>query len=693
MFSRVLIFLFFTISSLFGVGLTMDSFKVIPQSDGFKIHIEFTAYGLNTPIPERDDVVATFEVRKSQDASYPKLATYYNVAKGCKVDNSNKCLKKKSSGVEILTLGNNVIRPPQVWLKYGGLGEWKKRAPNVVSGSIDAFIPAKYQGRSGRLHLTLTHVIGGPNAAWPGISYYHQTTWLDLPYLDTDTNSSNIKVANIISSESNTSQNSVDLNLWVDCEGYKKRVAFLEIVDVDKVSKIVLEGFLRDYKSRLIKQKCEMSIDSPLIETTFYSDINGTYRYVIDVNPKGWVDYERENFFLEKNVTKVIAKVIGKPKLIANGKLYNIKVKFFANSEPLKNSTLFLSYKEGGIAKKGKLDAIYVDVPKYWLQTVTTNSSGVAEIFIDAPKANLVRLLNPESFFPVYTPISIFIYDKQDIYRKVGEMGLNWASPYPIITKFLVPDGMMAQHWQTNPSIIDIKDNDSKVFDVKIYTKGRLRLKGKKVSKDYLHLSNVDKMPITFYYASPPLGLDLNNQPDIKKALYDVTVKEVLVNFGIFSLEFVRDVKKSLKYIDWLKKSLTKENKVIDTTIKQVLPGTLKVINDSYGLGTVYYTKYDTKKAKMYDSAVGGLLLVLDAISIVNSELLTPQQLLALEVAKALYSYGKVFISAYDRYGKIINSYEDIVLVPVMVRVTDSDGYQALKIKSCAVRIFKGEKE
>jgi len=692
MFSRFFIFLFLAISSLFGVGLTMDSFKVIPQSDGFKIHIEFTAYGLNTPIPERDDVVAVFEVKKSQNASYPKFATYYNIAKGCKVDNSNKCLKKKSSGVEILSLGNNVIRPPQVWLKYGGLGEWKKRAPNVVSGSIDAFISAKYQGRSGRLHLTLTHVIGGPNAAWPGISYYHQTAWLDLPYLDTDTNSSDTKVANIIS-DSNTSQNSVDLNLWVDCEGYKKRVAFLEIVDVNKVSKIHLEGFLKDYKDRLIKQKCKMSIDSPLIETTFYSDLNGTYSYDIAVNPKGWIDYERENFFLEKNVTKVIAKILNKPKLIANGKLFKIKVKFFANSEPLKNSTLFLSYKEGGIAKKGKLDAVYVDVPKYWLQTVTTNGSGVAEIFIDAPKANLVRLLNPESFFPVNTPISIFIYDKQDIYRKVGEMGLNWGSPYPVITKLLVPGGMMAQHWQTNPSRLYVKDRDSKTLDIEIIAKGKLRIKGGDINKNYLHIKNTKEMPIVFFYASPPLGLDLNNQPDIKKALYDVTVKEVLVNFGIFSLEFVKDVKKSLKYIDWLKKSLTKKNKVIDTTIKQVLPGTLKVINDSYGLGTIYNTKYDTKKAKMYDNAVGGLLLVLDAVSIVNSKLLTPQQQLALEVAKALYSYGKVFISAYDRYGKIVNSYEDIVLVPVMVRVTDSDGYQALKIKSCAVRIFKGEEE
>ncbi len=700
MFKRGLLLIFAIFSSLFGVGLSMDSYEIIPQKGGFKVHIEFTAYDLNTPIPESDEVTALLEFKKFDSASYPALEAFRDIRRGCLVDKSGNCIKK-SKDIEVFSLGSNVIRPPSVWYKYGGIGEWKKRAPNVVHGVIDSFIPPKYQGRVARLHLVLKHIIGGPYAAWPGISFYHDIDSVTLSYLPEDTNTSTKIKSDIYGIDSNDSK-SVELALWAECKGYKEKVAFLEIEDIEKISQIKFKGFLKDYKDRAIKKKCKMSIVSSIIYTDFLSDENGTYQYVANLNQKGFIDYERRDFFLEKNITKVRAKVIDKPKLTANGRTYELKVKFFANSKPLANRELFLSYKEGGIAKRGNLDAIYVDVPDYWMQTVKTNSSGVGKVFIDAPKANRVRLLNPEKFFPISTPLTIFIDDEDEIFRKVGEISLSWESPYPIITKFLIPGGMMAQHWQSSPSKLYIKDNDSnESFNVDIIGKGRFRVKGGIVSKNYIQFSDVKEVPIVFYYASPPLGLDLNTQPDLKKALWDVTLKEVLVNLGIFGLESLSRVESSSKLIEFFQKNRfkigfkSKKKAAILQGVKDATPSVLKTGADTVGLFTTFETEYDTKKAKMYDVAVGGVLTALDFISIYTSykglEILVPQEALALEVAKAVYSYGKVFIAAYDRYGKIASSYEDIVLVPIFVRVTDKDGYQAVLLRSCAVRIFRGD--
>lgn len=166
-------------------GIRIDNYEAKPVNDKILIEIKFTAYGLNTPIPEQDSVEAWLEVKESPHPVYPVFWKYYNLAKGC-LAKGKWCISKQDedgAGIEKISLGSLVIRPPTVWLRYGGLGKWDKKAPDTVSGEIKKTIPARYQGKEARIHLALKHITGGPNAAWPSIVYYHTAKTIRLPFV------------------------------------------------------------------------------------------------------------------------------------------------------------------------------------------------------------------------------------------------------------------------------------------------------------------------------------------------------------------------------------------------------------------------------------------------------------------------------------------------------------------------------
>ncbi|WP_022670342.1 WSC domain-containing protein [Hippea alviniae] len=186
----LLIFVLSAFSYAKVTGIRIDNFKAKPSNSKILIEVKFTAYGLNTPIPEQDSVEAWLEVKESSHPIYPVFWEYYNLAKGC-LAKGKWCINKQDKdgvGIKKISLGSLVIRPPTVWLRYGGLGQWEKKAPDSISGEIKKIISAEYQGKEARVHLALKHITGGPNAAWPSIVYYHTAKIIHLPFVGTVAN-------------------------------------------------------------------------------------------------------------------------------------------------------------------------------------------------------------------------------------------------------------------------------------------------------------------------------------------------------------------------------------------------------------------------------------------------------------------------------------------------------------------------
>ena len=89
--------------------------------------------------------------------------------------------EEKGVNITIASIASFMLRPGPVWRNYGGLGNWEKRAPDKVTKPFQGYIPLKYSGKRVRIHVTLTHVIGGPYAAWYGITYFHAVKEIVLP--------------------------------------------------------------------------------------------------------------------------------------------------------------------------------------------------------------------------------------------------------------------------------------------------------------------------------------------------------------------------------------------------------------------------------------------------------------------------------------------------------------------------------
>lgn len=163
-------------------SIKIDSVNIHNLNDKILIEGEFTATGLNTPIPEKDEVNIYIEIKTTPDAKYPIFYKFYNIAQGCLVMNSNCISTVEEKGVNInsFIIFSSLLRDTPVWLKYGGLNEWNKKAPDTVKMKFKGTIPKTYTQYGSRIHAVLTQVIGGPYANWPGISYYHDAINLDL---------------------------------------------------------------------------------------------------------------------------------------------------------------------------------------------------------------------------------------------------------------------------------------------------------------------------------------------------------------------------------------------------------------------------------------------------------------------------------------------------------------------------------
>jgi hypothetical protein len=662
----VLAFLVWTV--LYGTGIRIDAFEIVNRDDGtMKIHVDYTAYGLNTPIPESDEVYVYLEVKKDDGGSYAQLPRYFNYMKNCDVDASDTCIKKSEQTV-IYEIGDEMIRPPSVWLHYGGLDKWGHNAPDTVKGSAEKIVPIMYEGAQARLVATLRHTIGGPYAAWLGISYYHAVEPITVPYkIQNNRNNAKEKTPDMERGKAKK----LEISVFTECEGYKDVLRFIEIADSSAFSKVVIKGVVQNMNGQPLND-CHITAETKSSKVDVRSGKDGTYTIDLALTDgKGGMDAEHIDFYMEEEDIALTVKVLKKPVLFADGRLYKVKVAFLNHGKPYAGKTLYLNYPADSKAYKGKKEVNYIDIPE-WFSYVTTDERGIADIFILAPKSNrdiLNNVLNANRFFPVDVSVHVY-HDKNGKPSRVGNLNLSWQSPYPKIEKAVIPGNMEAQHWQIIPSKIYVDAPNSKRLRVEVWARGRLKTKGGKIHKNYLRIDNISTMPVEFYFASMPLGLDLNEQTDLAEALKNAT-RESALNFLLTLIEAY---------------GLRSSGKSV---VRSLYTG--KFALDIVSLDTIRYTPYVHKGIKDADTAVGGVLGLADFFVMLKGKSFSLRRSLYIEFAKTLYAYSKTIVSTYYQARKIENAYQDVIFIPILIKVTDENGYQTAVLKKCGVRFYQGE--
>jgi len=185
---KLSVFLLFFLLSLYTFAggkpdITFKITKIEKSGDSLIFTGEVEGTNLNEGgIPEYDFASLYCEIPISSNYVYPVFYEWYGVATNCYGYKGGCATEEQIHGKNIKTfiLYENFLRPPNVWYKYGGLGEWEKKAPNTVKINFTGKVPIEYLGKKARLHVRLKHAVGGPNAAWPGITYYHRAAYITL---------------------------------------------------------------------------------------------------------------------------------------------------------------------------------------------------------------------------------------------------------------------------------------------------------------------------------------------------------------------------------------------------------------------------------------------------------------------------------------------------------------------------------
>ena len=405
-------------------------------------------------------------------------------------------------------------------------------------------------------------------------------------------------------------------------------------------------------------------------------DKNGKYRIKYKVSNKNAIMHIDQDFILDKRINNLSITTIH-DKLVANGRYYTVKLRVIGDSKPLANKSIILTFAKEGFFKNNKRVHYLTDAK--FSKTIKTNAKGWVVLKIRMPKAksNTIKSSNIEKLFPVQATLKVKLKGQQ----ASTITSLQIFSPYPEITKVLLPGGMDAQQWQINPSKIFIEDIDSNRFNIKIMGYGRFKTKGGKIYSTLFRQTNFKGKVFEFYFASKQLGLDLNKQPEVWKEFLETNIKTAVsfllaANEGT-SFQRLREIKS---------KNLT--NAIdYDTATGIVKTGFSAEGYYNATLGFIHETKKDYVGSA--DWVLGGISLTNDVISLIKKTPTTLAANLQMEVMKAIYENAKTTYNIYKKYRKITDSYKDIIFIPISITVSDSDGYSTSTIKSIAVRFWK----
>jgi len=440
-------------------------------------------------------------------------------------------------------------------------------------------------------------------------------------------------------------------------------------ISIDTTKRLIVWGTVYDNKGKELPSSI---VTFKILGKTFTekSNSNGYFEFDLTINPKGNKTLKfNEDLHLKKPLSHITAQVLSKT-LAANGRAQTVRVKFISNKGIARNKRFYISTDNMLLLHNDRT----VNYAKFSYDSkyITTDSNGVATFKVKSPKlnVNLVNRSNDKVLFPITSRYTVYSLENGKK-EKVGFIKLSFLSPKPLITKVLLPGGVEEQLWQSMPSRVFVSDIDSNHFKIVIRGWGRFRSKGSGTRYNTL-LRQFDGKEFDFYFSPKKIGFDLNNQPQLWKELIKTNLKVL----GSMFIPLAQNGKLPVKF-----HASDEFKSLVDSYVIQF--GSKDYMN-------LIKQVYDNPSfANTSDGAVGGALLG-DAINnLVSGKNIPLGQTMQLEALKAVYANLMTIYQAYDKYGKIARAYQDIDFLPIIIIVTDNDGYRDRYLRYISVKIWK----
>ncbi|WP_148226573.1 carboxypeptidase-like regulatory domain-containing protein [Hippea maritima] len=440
-------------------------------------------------------------------------------------------------------------------------------------------------------------------------------------------------------------------------------------INIDTTKRLIVWGTVYDNKG---KELPSAIVTFKILGKTFTkkSDSNGYFEFDLTINPKGNKTLKfNEDLHLKKPLPHLTAQVLSKT-LAADGRIQNVKVRLTSDKGVVRNKKLYISTDNMPLLHNGRI----VNYAKFSYDSkyITTDSNGVATFKVKSPKldVNLVNRSNDKALFPIISRYTVYSLENGKK-EKVGFIKLSFLSPKPHITKVLLPGGVEEQLWQSMPSRVFIEDIDSNHFSILIRGWGRFKSKGSSIRYNTL-IRQFDGKEFDFYFSPRKIGFDLNDQPQLWKDLLTTNLNVL----GSIFIPLAQNGKLPLKY-----PASDEFKSLIDSYVIQF--GTKDYVN------LIKQAHNSPSLTNITDGAVGGALLG-DAINnLLSGKNIPLGQTMQLEVLKAVYANLTTIYKAYAKYGKIARAYQDIDFLPIIVIITDSDGYKDRYLRYISVKIWK----
>lgn len=167
-------------SSIFSQQVVLNINSIEENEKGFLVKGIVIMSNLNPggQIVESDNCSIIADIKTGTDSVFPLLPDAMSIRMPANVETSFRkgkkyLTKKEYYGEKIVRLVLFGISPRgnNIWRSYGGLGVWRKNAPNCVTRKFEGVIPKKFGGKTVRIRASLRHQWGGPFAAWSAISF------------------------------------------------------------------------------------------------------------------------------------------------------------------------------------------------------------------------------------------------------------------------------------------------------------------------------------------------------------------------------------------------------------------------------------------------------------------------------------------------------------------------------------------
>jgi hypothetical protein len=259
----------------------------------------------------------------------------------------------------------------------------------------------------------------------------------------------------------------------------------------------------------------------------------------------------------------------------------------------------------------------------------------------------------------------------------VVRVALDW--PHPSIARFSGANGADAGLWTkpSNPMRVKILDADSGKFTFSVSGVGDFRLIEPKSAILADSASWPGKAEFLFLYRPPKMGLDVTKLPDLKAKILEANFK--------FALSYVDSVLK----IPGMDKLVSKGGMTaVDIGTKTI--ESLKTAHATYELAGKAggdSEPFDDQKAADYLKETTALLN--DMVGLVDAFVGDGGFNPGVEAGKFVLANLNAVHDVHKQNWKVATSYEDLVLLPMRLTVTDAEGHSTVLMRKFGIKVNK----